>query len=171
LTRRVCSQGLEGSQTSPHRLDSGRLRSGRPLWRVSLRPRESCLNVNPAETCKNRRLPGMTQDKVFPSRLFVRHHTRPDRTATRRDVPGSRLLPTDRAAILQSGSPPGVGNKHILSMRHPFRGRGRRREGERVTRQRSPPSSFHFTFHLSLFTDSTGCASGGTLATTQLGGW
>jgi hypothetical protein len=41
-----------------------------------------------------------------PSRLFRAADTTGLRTATPRDVPGSRLLPTHRAARLQSGSPP-----------------------------------------------------------------
>ena len=34
---------------------------GEPLWRSSLRPREFRRNTNPAETRKNRRLPGTTE--------------------------------------------------------------------------------------------------------------
>jgi hypothetical protein len=50
----------------------------------------------------------MTQRKFGPARLFRAAATTAHRTATPRDVPGSRLLPTHRAARLQSGSPPGV---------------------------------------------------------------
>jgi len=35
------------------------------------------------------------------------------------DVPGSRLLPTDRAAMLQSGSPPGAPFGTIQSLSPP----------------------------------------------------
>jgi hypothetical protein len=44
-----------------------------------------------------------------PSRLFGAADTTGHRTATPRDVPGSRLLAAHRAAMLQSGSPPGGG--------------------------------------------------------------
>jgi hypothetical protein len=43
----------------------------------------------------------------YPSRLFRAADTTVHRTATPRDVPGSRLLPADRAATWQSGSPSG----------------------------------------------------------------
>ena len=50
----------------------------------------------------------MTQRKVLPIASVLLRDTTGHRTATPRDVPGSRLLLTDRAAMLQSGSPPGV---------------------------------------------------------------
>jgi hypothetical protein len=43
-----------------------------------------------------------------PSRLFCCGDKAAHRTAAPRDVPGSRLLLTHRAATLRSGSPPGV---------------------------------------------------------------
>jgi hypothetical protein len=43
-----------------------------------------------------------------PSRLFCCGETTAHRTTAPRDVPGSRLLLTHRAAMLRSGSPPGV---------------------------------------------------------------
>jgi hypothetical protein len=43
-----------------------------------------------------------------PSRLFCCGDTTAHRTAAPRDVPESRLLATDRAAMLRSGSPPGL---------------------------------------------------------------
>jgi hypothetical protein len=49
----------------------------------------------------SRRLPGMSPGQGFAHRVCsVWHHTRRDRTATRRDVHGSRLLHNDRAAML-----------------------------------------------------------------------
>jgi hypothetical protein len=49
----------------------------------------------------------MTQRDVSPiASAPGRRDTTSDRTATRGDVPGSRLLPTDRARNIQSGSPP-----------------------------------------------------------------
>jgi hypothetical protein len=48
-----------------------------------------------------------------PSILAVGIQTA-NRTAARRDVPASRLLLTDRAAMLRSGSPPGVGPLYTL---------------------------------------------------------
>jgi hypothetical protein len=57
----------------------------------------------------SRRLPGTTQRKVCPPPLFCCVDTTAHRIAARRDVLGSRLLLTDRAAMLRSGSPPGVG--------------------------------------------------------------
>jgi crossover junction endodeoxyribonuclease RuvC len=43
------------------------------------------------------------------------------RTAAPRDVPGSRLLLTDRAAMLQSGSPPGSGqSRTVTTLTNPF---------------------------------------------------
>jgi len=43
-----------------------------------------------------------------PSRQFRAGDATAHRTTTPRNVPGSRPLPSDRTAILQSGSPPGV---------------------------------------------------------------
>jgi hypothetical protein len=61
-----------------------------------------------------------------PPRLFRSGDTTPHRTAARRDVPGSRLLLTDRVATLRSGSPPGVrpaqpaaGLQRSLFLSHP----------------------------------------------------
>ena len=53
-----------------------------------------------------------------PSRLFRAAATTAHRTATPRDVPGSRLLPTHRAARLQSGSPPGVWSAQPAASAH-----------------------------------------------------
>jgi hypothetical protein len=148
LTRSVCSQRLEGSRFGVY------LAALANLVSTSTRPKR-------VKTGGSRE---RLRTRFCPSRLFRAASHQNDRTATRRDVHGSRLMPNDRAAILQSGSPPGVGNKHFLSTRHPFRGRGRRRERASHAATR-PPSSSPFAFHLSLFTDSTGCASGGTFAT------
>jgi len=48
----------------------------------------------------SRRLPGMTQRNVLPIASFVVGDATAHRTAARRDVPGSRLLLTDGAAML-----------------------------------------------------------------------
>jgi hypothetical protein len=56
----------------------------------------------------SRRLPGMTQRNVLPIASVLLRGYNGHITAARRDVPGSRLLLTDRAAMLQSGSTPGV---------------------------------------------------------------
>ena len=50
------------------------------------------------------------------SRQFRAGDATADRTATPRNVSGSRPLHTDRAAILQSGSPPGVGQAQPLGI-------------------------------------------------------
>jgi len=52
----------------------------------------------------------MTQRNVLPiASTIVCRDTTAHRTAAPRDVPGSRLLLNHRAAMLRSGSPPGVG--------------------------------------------------------------
>jgi hypothetical protein len=51
-----------------------------------------------------------------PSRQFRAGDATAHRTATPRNVPGSRPLQTDRTAILQSGSPPGVGQAMPVSI-------------------------------------------------------
>ena len=85
--------GPEESQTSPRRLDSGRLRRAGRFTRWQL----------------YRLLAGGSRESpnamFCPSRLFVCRDTTAHRTTAPRDVPGSRLLLTDRAAILQSGLP------------------------------------------------------------------
>jgi hypothetical protein len=50
----------------------------------------------------------MTQRNVLPIASVLLRGYNGHITAARRDVPGSRLLLTDRAAMLQSGSTPGV---------------------------------------------------------------
>jgi hypothetical protein len=63
----------------------------------------------------SKRLPGITQRNVCPSCPFGAKESHDgDRTAARGDVLGSRLLPTDGAAMLQSGSPPVVGSATAL---------------------------------------------------------
>jgi hypothetical protein len=47
----------------------------------------------------------MTQRHVLPIAFILLRIQPAHRTAARRDVPGSRLLLTDRAAMLQSGLP------------------------------------------------------------------
>jgi hypothetical protein len=51
----------------------------------------------------------MTQRDVLPIASVLLRRYNGHRTAAPRDVPGIRLLLTDRAAMLRSGSPPGVG--------------------------------------------------------------
>jgi hypothetical protein len=58
----------------------------------------------------SKRLPGMTQRNVLPIASVPSGDTAAYRTAARGDVPGSRLLATRRATMLQSGSPPGLGH-------------------------------------------------------------
>jgi hypothetical protein len=54
--------------------------------------------------------------RFCPSRQFRAGDATGHRTATPRNVPGSRPLQTDRATILQSGSPPGVGQAMPLGI-------------------------------------------------------
>src|ERR1700739_3899071 len=49
---------------------------------------------------------------AYPSRLELRRLVK----ASRWDVPGSRLLPSDRTNALQSGSPPGVGRCDVMCL-------------------------------------------------------
>jgi len=76
----------------------GRPTGGEPLCSVAV------LSVS------SRRLPGMTERVIAPS-VFVLSRTRENflRKSNRRAAPGSRLLPTHRAAAPQSGSSPRVG--------------------------------------------------------------
>jgi len=54
--------------------------------------------------------PGNDPTPCFAHRVYTGRQIQPaHRTATPRDVPGSRLLPAHRAARLQSGSPPAFG--------------------------------------------------------------
>ena len=54
--------------------------------------------------------PGNDPTPCFAHRVYTGRREQPaHRTATRRDIPGSRLLLTHRAATLQSGSPPAFG--------------------------------------------------------------
>ena len=61
---------------------------GEPLYKMA------------AVSVGSRRLPGMTQPNVLPIASILLRRYNDHRTAARRDVPGSRLLQTDRAAIL-----------------------------------------------------------------------
>jgi hypothetical protein len=104
------AQGLEGSQTSPrrpklpilpHRLKLREATSGKPLYKMAALPVAS------------RRLPGMTQRSVCPSRLFRGGgYNRPIDLPNLETFPGAACLPTHRTARLQSGSPPGVRPLH-----------------------------------------------------------
>jgi hypothetical protein len=69
---------------------------GEPLYKMT------------ALSVASRRLPGTSQRNVLPSASILLWDTTAHRTAAPRDVPGSRLLLTHRAAKLQSGSPPGA---------------------------------------------------------------
>jgi len=62
----------------------------------------------------------MTQRNVLPIASSVRRIQLAHRTATPRDVPGSRPLATHRAAMLQSGSPPGVRSAQPAACLWPF---------------------------------------------------
>ena len=64
--------------------------------------------------------PGMTQRNALPTASVLLRDTTAHRTGARRDVPGSRLLLTDRAAMLRSGSPPGLGHATPGSLRERF---------------------------------------------------
>jgi hypothetical protein len=57
----------------------------------------------------SRRLPGMTQRNVLPIASILLWDTTAHRTGAPRDVPGSRLLLTHRAAMLRKRLPPVVG--------------------------------------------------------------
>ncbi len=69
---------------------------GEPLYKMA------------ALSVASRRLPRTSQRNVLPIATILLWGYHGHRTAARTDVPGSRLLLTDRAAMLQSGSPPGV---------------------------------------------------------------
>ena len=74
-----------------------------------------------ALSVNSRRLPGITQRNILPiASVPCGGATTAYRTATPRDVPGSRLLPTHRAAMLQSGSPPGVWSVQRAACLQPF---------------------------------------------------
>ena len=81
---------------------------GEPLYKMA------------ALSVASRRLPGMTQRTVLPiASVLLRGccgDTAAHRTAAPRDVPGSRLLLTHRAAMLRSGSPPGLGHATLCSL-------------------------------------------------------
>ena len=74
---------------------------------LARRPEE--ITSETPENFASRRLPGMTQRNVLPVASFRTGDATTQRTAAPRDVPGSRPLQIDRAAMPQSGSPPGVG--------------------------------------------------------------
>jgi len=60
--------------------------------------------------------PGNDSAQCFAHRVYSVWRMQPaHRTATPRDVPGSRLLATHRAARLQSGSPPGVRSAQLAT--------------------------------------------------------
>jgi hypothetical protein len=101
---------------------------GEPLWRVPFRPREFRLDTNPAETCKNRRLPGMTQ-RFAALRPGV-SDSESQIKSLHWVIPGSRLLRhflvglnaettiAGSSATRLSGSPPGAGQSRVASTRH-----------------------------------------------------
>jgi hypothetical protein len=65
--------------------------------------------------------PGNDPAQCFSHRVYTVRRIQPaHRTATPRDVPGSRPLLTDRAAMLQSGSPPGVWSAQPAACLQPF---------------------------------------------------
>jgi hypothetical protein len=69
---------------------------GEPLWRVAQQPRAIRLGACMAGNLGSGPLPEMTQRDVFcPPRLVGAAN----RATTPGDVPGKRLLPSDRAAI------------------------------------------------------------------------
>jgi len=110
---------LEGSQTSPRRLDSGRLRRASRFSAYRTTSRYSFERIIRPKSC-SRRLPRTTQRAAF-SHSFRFVYTRTHRAANRWDVPGSRLFSDISVGLVmrrnlrgwqdtrQSGSPPGAG--------------------------------------------------------------
>ena len=120
-------------------------RQGSRFGAKSRHPRNIRHNAHPAETYEIRRLPG-TSARIAALSAPLRSTQRRSATLGQRMpwvIRGSRLLPTGRAAILQSGSPPGAGYVSASPGERSNRGRER---GRRPGRERSPqrrPSSLH----------------------------
>jgi hypothetical protein len=85
---------------------------GKPLWRVSFRPRKFPLSANPAETRKKQAAPG--NDPAVRSSTAGPKQVGDTGKSSRSVIPGSRQLPADRPANRQSGSPPGARFCHVF---------------------------------------------------------
>ena len=81
-------------------MTSGWTPGGEPLQSTPELLTAFCLIAFATGKCESRRLPGITQRAFQPNVCILESSRRAnDRTAICRNVPGSRLLPTHRAAI------------------------------------------------------------------------
>jgi hypothetical protein len=128
--RRAIAQRPEGSQTSPRRLDSERLRRAGRFGANLFALAKFVSTLNLAETCKNRRLPRTVQR--FAGLGAGVNEIGAAGKSSRWVIRGSRLLRhlvvglraerniARSCCTCQSGSPPGVGQSLVASTCHAF---------------------------------------------------